>query len=70
MDKEVWNISQPLKGTDEVDELRVYYTEWSQKVLMRQMNLRACYTEWSLLKERERQISYINAYVWNLERWY
>ena len=21
MDKEVWNISQPLKGTDEVDEL-------------------------------------------------
>ena len=51
MDKEVWNISQPLKGTDEVDELRVYYTEWSQS-------------------EREKQILYINTYIWNLERWY
>ena len=26
---------------------------------------RACYTEWSKSK-RERQISYINAYIWNL----
>ena len=30
---------------------------------------RAYYTEWSE-SERERQISYINAYIWNLERWY
>ena len=29
---------------------------------------RAYYTEWSE-SERERQISYINAYIWNLERW-
>ena len=27
------------------------------------------YTEWSK-SEREKQISYINAYIWNLERWY
>ena len=30
---------------------------------------RACYTEWSK-SERERQISYINAYIWNLEKWF
>ena len=30
---------------------------------------RAYYTEWSK-SERETQISYINAYMWNLERWY
>ena len=28
----------------------------------------AYYTEWSK-SEREKQISYINVYVWNLERW-
>ena len=27
---------------------------------------RACYTEWSK-SEREKQISYINAYIWNLK---
>ena len=30
---------------------------------------RACYTDWSK-SERERQISYINAYIWDLERSY
>ena len=29
----------------------------------------AYYTEWSKL-EREKQILYINAYIWNLERWW
>ena len=29
---------------------------------------RACYTEWSK-SERERQILYTSAYIWNLERW-
>ena len=29
----------------------------------------ACYTEWSK-SEREKQISYINAYMWNLEKWH
>ena len=28
-----------------------------------------CHTEWSK-SEREKQISYINAYMWNLEKWY
>ena len=28
---------------------------------------RACYTEWSK-SEREKQISHINTYIWNLER--
>ena len=30
---------------------------------------RAYYTEWNK-SERERQILYINAYIWNLKRWY
>ena len=30
---------------------------------------RAYYTERSK-SEREKQISYINAYIWNLQRWY
>ena len=36
-------------SSNEVDEPRVYYTEWSKS-------------------EKERQILYINAYIWNLER--
>ena len=38
-------------SSNEVDEPKAYYTEWSKS-------------------EREKQISYINAYIWNLERWY
>ena len=30
---------------------------------------RDCHTEWSK-SERGKQISYINAYTWNLEKWY
>ena len=30
---------------------------------------RACYTEWSK-SEREKQIPYIDAYIWNLEKWH
>ena len=30
---------------------------------------RAYYTEWSK-SEREKQVSYIKACIWNLERWY
>ena len=36
-------------SSNEVDELRAYYTEWSKS-------------------EKERQVQYINAYIWNLER--
>ena len=31
--------------------------------------LRDCHTEWSKA-EREKQILYINAYMWSLEKWY
>ena len=34
---------------------------------MRWMNLEPIYT---VKLEREKQISYTNAYLWNLERWY
>ena len=30
---------------------------------------RDCHTEW-IKSEREKQILYINAYMWNLEKWY
>ena len=30
---------------------------------------RVCHTQWSK-SEREKQISYINTYMWNLEKWY
>ena len=30
---------------------------------------RDCHTEWSK-SEREKQILYIKAYMWNLEKWY
>ena len=39
-----------------------------ESVLMRWMNLEPC-TEWRK-SEREREISYTNANIWNLERWY
>ena len=38
-------------SSNEVDETRAYYTQWSKS-------------------EREKKISYINAYIWNLERRY
>ena len=30
---------------------------------------RDCHTQWSK-SEKEKQILYINAYMWNLEKWY
>ena len=38
-------------SSDEVDEPRAFYTEWSKS-------------------EREKQILHINAYIWNLKKWY
>ena len=40
-----------LVSSNEVDEPRVYYTEWCKS-------------------EREKQIFYIDANLWNLVRWY
>ena len=40
-----------------------------ESVLMRWMNLELIIQS-EVKSERERQILYINAYIWNLERWY
>ena len=41
----------------------------SESVLMKWMNLEPIIHS-EVKSEREKQISYINAYIWNLERWY
>ena len=41
----------------------------TESVVLEVAEPRACYTEWSK-SEREKQILYINAYIWNLEKWY
>ena len=43
--------------------------EWKWVVCSDVGGPKACHTEWSK-QERGRQLSYINAYVWNLEKWY
>ena len=50
-----WNITQPYR-----EQIWVSSSEVDEH--------RAGYTEWSN-SEREKQIQYINAYIWNLERW-
>ena len=41
-----------------------------ESVLMRWMNLEPIIQKEVSQREREKQISYINADMWNLERWY
>ena len=43
--------------------------EWNWVICRDMEGLRDCHTEWSK-SEREKQISYINAYMWNLEKRY
>ena len=43
--------------------------EWNWLICWDVDGSRDCHTEWSK-SEREKQISYINAYMWNLEKWY
>ena len=43
--------------------------EWNWVIFRDVDGSRDCHTEWSKL-ERKKQISYINGYVWNLEKWY
>ena len=40
-----------------------------ESVVMKWMNLEPIILS-EVKLERERQISYINVYIWNLERWY
>ena len=43
--------------------------EWNWVIYRDVDGSRDCHTEWSK-SEREKQILYINAYMWNLEKWY
>ena len=43
--------------------------EWSWVICRDMDGPRECHTEWSK-SEREKQISYNNAYMWNLEKWH
>ena len=43
--------------------------EWNWVICRDVDGPRDCHTEWSK-SEREKQISYINACMWNLEKWY
>ena len=43
--------------------------EWNWVICRDVDGPRDCHTEWSK-SEREKQISYIKAYMWNLEKWY
>ena len=43
--------------------------EWNWVICTDVDGSRDCHTEWSK-SEREKEISYINVYMWNLEKWY
>ena len=52
--------------------MEYYSATWRNKTksaVVRWMNLEFCHTQWSK-SEREKQVPYIKAYMWNLERWY
>ena len=49
--------------------LLIHRKEWIWVSFSEVDEHKACYTEWSQ-SEREKQISCINAYIWNLEKWY
>ena len=43
--------------------------EWNWVICRDMDGPRECHAEWSK-SERAKQMSYINAYMWNLEKWY
>ena len=49
--------------------LLIHKKEWSWVSSSEMDEPGAYYTELSK-SERDKQVSYINAYIWNLERWY
>ena len=64
------------RWTDKEDVAHIYngillsHKKEQNWVICRDMDgRRDCQTEWNK-SEREKQISYINAYMWNLEKWY
>ena len=51
---------------------KILETSWNIEIIFFWTEVdepKGCYTEWSE-SEREKQILDINAYIWNLERWY
>ena len=51
---------------------KILETSWNIEIIFFWTEVdepKGCYTEWSE-SEREKQISYINAYIWNREKWY
>ena len=76
----LWNdyhnkfIEHPSSHMDKkIKEIKKYpCDENSRFTLLTTFNMdgpRVCHTEWSK-SEREKQISYINTYMWNLEKWH
>ena len=43
--------------------------KWNGGICNEVDGVRVCHTEWSK-SEREKQIFYINIYMWNLDKWY
>ena len=43
--------------------------QWNQVICRDVDGPRVCHTEWSK-SEREKQMSYFDACLWNLEKWY
>ena len=61
---------------DKEDVVRIYNgillshkKEWKWVICRDVDGPRECHTEWSK-SEREKQISYNNVHMWNLEKWY
>ena len=64
------------RGMDKEDMVHIYHgillshkKEWNNAICSNMDGPRDCHTEWSK-SEREKPISYINAYMWNLEKWH
>ena len=64
------------RGMNKEDVVHIYSgillshkKEWNWVIFRDMDGPRDCHTEWSK-SEREKQISYINAYMWNVEKWY
>ena len=64
------------EGMDKEDVVHIYNgillshkKEWNNAICSNMDGPRDCHTEWSK-SDRERQISYDIAYMWNLKKWY
>ena len=64
------------RGMDKEDVAHIYNgillshkKEWNNAIYLNMDGPRDCHTEWSK-SDRERQISYDIAYMWDLKKWY